>query len=100
MNAGEFSWRNATKGKGALAAVKGALKYLVVPLFLVMLGLAVVTNEDGPQAIADILVEMRSIVLVLGVVLTVLSFFHGAYPKGTYSRLTFGLAISVLVIVY
>ncbi|MCE5260732.1 MAG: hypothetical protein LLG21_01980 [Euryarchaeota archaeon] len=100
MSGGEFSWKNASAGRGALSAVKGALKYLVVPLVLVTLGIAVVTNEDGPQAIADILGEMRSIVLVLGAVLTVLSFFHGAYPKGTYSRLTFGLAISVLVIVY
>ncbi len=57
-------------------------------------------GQDGPQRVADLLREMQTVVLIFGIVLTVLGFFKGAYPKGSYSRFLFGITASVLVIVY
>jgi hypothetical protein len=100
VNAGEFDWKYANPGKGAISAVVHALKYLVLPLAMVMVWLAVLSRAEGPQTIRPLLQDMQFLVIVFGIVLTVLGFFRGAYPKGSYSRLTFALTIAVLAIVY
>lgn len=100
MNAGEFDWKHADPKKGATSAVMHALKYLVLPLAVVMIGLVALSRAEGPQAFRTILQDMQFLVIVFGIVLTVLGFFRGAYPKGSYSRLTFAMAVSVLAIVF
>jgi len=100
VNAGEFDWKHADPKKGATSAVMHALKYLVLPLAVVMIGLVALSRAEGPQAFRTILQDMQFLVIVFGIVLTVLGFFRGAYPKGSYSRLTFAMAVSVLAIVF
>ncbi len=100
MNLGEFDKKNFSLVKGGLTATAHALKYLAIPYVLLAVGLMVLQGEDGPQRVADLLREMQTLVLIFGIVLTVLGFFKGAYPKGSYSRFLFGITASVLVIVY
>lgn len=100
MNLGEFDKKSLSLVKGGLTAVAHGLKYLVIPYILLAVGLMALTGMDGPQSVADLLRELQTLVLIFGIVLTVLGFLKGAYPKGSYSRFTFGIAAAVLVIVY
>lgn len=100
MNLGEFDKQHFSPIKGALTATGHALKYLVIPYVLFVVGLMALQGQDGPQRVAELLREMQTVVLIFGIVLTVLGFFKGAYPKGSYSRFLFGITASVLVIVY
>jgi hypothetical protein len=100
MNIGEFDKKHFSLVKGSITATVHALKYLAIPYILFTVGLMVLAGQDGPQRVADLLREMQNLVLIFGIVLTVLGFFKGAYPKGSYSRFLFGITASVLVIVY
>ncbi|HNX47297.1 MAG TPA: hypothetical protein PLC39_04075 [Methanomassiliicoccales archaeon] len=100
MNIGEFDKKYFSFPKGAVTATVHALKYLAIPYVLFTVGLIVLTGQDGPQRVADLLIELQTVGLIFGIVLTALGFFKGAYPKGSYSRFLFGLTASVLVIVY
>lgn len=100
MNIGEFDKKHFSLVKGGLTATAHALKYLVIPYVLFAVGLMVLAGQDGPQRVGDLLRDLQTLVLIFGIVLTVLGFFKGAYPKGSYSRFLFGITASVLVIVY
>ncbi|MCX6651479.1 MAG: hypothetical protein NT131_07485 [Methanomassiliicoccales archaeon] len=100
LNLGEFDWKYAKPGKGAVSAVVHGLKYLVLPLAVVLIWIFVTSREEGAEAFRPLLQDMEILVLVFGIVLTALGFFRGAYPKGSYSRLTFALVVAVLAIVF
>ncbi len=100
MNIGEFDRKHLFPVQGVITASMHALKYLAVPYMLFTFGLMMLTAQDGPQRVADLLTEMQTLVLIFGIVLTALGFFKGAYPKGSYSRFLFAITASVLVIVY
>jgi hypothetical protein len=100
MNIGEFDKKHFSPVNGLITATVYALKYLAVPYILFTVGLMVLAGQDGPQRVADLLTELQTLVLIFGIFLTVLGFFKGSYPKGSYSRFLFGITASVLVIVY
>lgn len=100
LNLGEFDKKHFSLVKGALTATSHALKYLVIPYVLLVVGLMVLQGQDGPQRVADLLRDMQTVVLIFGIVLTALGFLKGSYPKGSYSRFLFGITAAVLVIVY
>ncbi|MHC1709717.1 MAG: hypothetical protein AB9819_04860 [Methanomassiliicoccales archaeon] len=100
MNIGEFDKKHFSLVNGSMTAVVHALKYLAIPYILFAVGLMTLANQDGPQRVADLLTEMQTLVLIFGIVLTLLGFLKGAYPKGSYSRFLFGITAAVLVIVY
>lgn len=92
----EFALRHGRVGRGVLAAAGAAVKFIVLPLLLV-LGTAVllveaVREEDIVLLGLDALVPT---IVVLGTVIAGLSFFIGFYPRGSLSRLAFGLATAV-----
>jgi len=100
MRFGEFDWKLASPGKGALSALLFAMKYLVVPFALIYTAAMALQNADGMERMVSLLQEMQGLVLMFGVAIIILGFFRGAYPKGSYSRFSFGLTISVLAIIY
>lgn len=100
LNIGEFDKKHFSPVKGAFGAVGNALKYLVIPYILFAVGMMVLVRQEGPERVGDLLGDLQTMVLIFGIVLTVLGFFKGAYPKGSYSRFLFGLTAAVLVIVY
>ena len=100
VNVGEFSWKNANLNKGIISAALHGVKYLVLPLVLIMFASTALSNFDAPRAIETMLLEIQTLVLIFGAVLLVLGFFKGAYPKGSYSRLSFGMTVAVLAIFY
>jgi len=77
---------------GVLAAIGGAVKYLVLPLALIF-GLAAVAGSIGGESAENILNtdEMVLPIIVLGVAVTTLCFFRGFFPRGSLSRMSFGV---------
>ncbi|MDD1772166.1 MAG: hypothetical protein LUQ09_04530 [Methanomassiliicoccales archaeon] len=55
---------------------------------------------DTMETIGGIVSEMQPLVLIFGIVISAVGFFKGAYPKGSYSRLTFATAVAILTILY
>lgn len=100
MNTGEFAWKNANIGKGTVSATVHGVKYLVLPLLLVVFSLFAAARADGADELQGLLLEMRLLVLIFGIAMVALGFLKGAYPKGSAPRFVFGLSIAVLAIVY
>jgi hypothetical protein len=65
--------------------------YIAWPLFMLMIAGAAVTKigDDVPVEFTNELDSLMGIVLVVGVLITVLMFFKGFYPKGSISRPAF-----------
>jgi|LSQX01.2.fsa_nt_gb hypothetical protein len=92
MAMNDFSISHGSWKKGALAAVGGVIKYVVVPI-LIVLGMITVMERAGVEELIESL-GLRSLVMqvaILGEVVAALSFFRGFYPKGSLSRMTFGV---------
>ncbi len=100
MNLGEFDRKHISPVKGAITAAVHAVVYLAIPYMVLTFVLIMLAGRDGPAIVEDLLREMQALVIVFGILLAVLGFFKGAYPRGSYSRFTFAITASVLVIVY
>lgn len=89
----EFALRLGRPSRGILAAAGAAVKFLVVPLLLIYALITLLKEAGGEEYVGvlglDALVQT---VVVLGIAITALSFFRGFYPKGSLSRMAFGLA--------
>ncbi len=88
----------ATVGKGIIASVVSGIKYLLLPLIL-LIGASSLLVQAGGQDIAKQigLEEVMNIVVIFGIPIAVLSFFRGFYPRGSISRFIFGTIVVVLV---
>lgn len=78
-----------------------AVKYLVVPILLIV-GISTLLAQAGGDELAEQIGVDRVMdyLIVLGVPITVLSFFRGFYPKGSRSRMTFGVLVAGLICVW
>jgi hypothetical protein len=94
----EFGFGEGSIGRGVRSAVVTAVKYLVVPILLI-LGFSTLLSQAGGEELADQIGVDRIMdyLILLGVPITVLSFFRGYYPKGSRSRMTFGVLVAGLV---
>lgn len=98
----EFSPKTGNVGKGIVASVFAAAKYLLVPILILTALTTMLAQVEGSSMFTDQidLERIKFFVLVLGVPITVLAFFRGFYPKGSVSRLAFAVAITALVCVW
>lgn len=98
----EFSLKNGKPGKGVVSAVLAAAKYILVPMLILTALTTVLSQIEGASVITDQidLERVKVFVLVLGIPITVLSFFRGFYPKGTRSRCLFGVSAAALACVW
>jgi hypothetical protein len=94
----EFDTKYGSWGKGTIAAVLAGLKYLIVPLLLLIFISSLIVEAGGQQIVDQLgLNDLMIWIAVVGIPITIVSFFRGFYPKGSKSRLTFG-AISVALV--
>ena len=80
------------------AAVAGGL-LIAVPFvfsYLIWNGFGVSLTLQGSQALSAFLLYA----LILGAVITLIRFLYGCYRKGTRSRLLFGMASGLLIMIY
>jgi hypothetical protein len=94
----DFSLEHGSIGSGIIAAVVAGIKYLLIPLIL-LIGASSLLVQAAGQGVADQigLEAVIETVLVLGIPIALLSFFRGFYPRGSISRFTFGIAVVALV---
>ncbi len=98
----DFSPKVGNVGKGIVALVFAAAKYLLVPILILTALTTMLARVEGASMITDQidLERIKFFVLVLGVPITALAFFRGFYPKGSVSRFAFAAAITALVCVW
>jgi hypothetical protein len=94
----EFSLNEGSVGKGIAASIISAVKYLIFPLLILMSATSLLINNGGGEVAEQLRLEdIKYVLLILGIPITILSFFRGFYPKGSISRFTFGAIITVLI---
>ncbi len=97
----EFAFSHGRMSKGIWSALWASLKFVIIPLALIMMldfalmevasGLGDV--DPGLEAISKDLDTIMVRAIILGIPLVALAYFKGFYPRGSTSRLTFGLAL-------
>jgi hypothetical protein len=94
----EFSLNEGDIGKGIGASILAAVKYLILPILILTSASSMMTEAGGEEIAQQLrLQDITNALLVLGIPITILSFFRGFYPKGSISRFTFGVIVTVLV---
>ncbi len=94
----EFSLDEGSVGSGIIASVVAAIKYLILPLILLVGASSLLVQAGGQDMAQQIgLDEAINAVLILGIAITALAFFRGFYPRGSISRFTFGVVVVVLI---
>ena len=89
----EFSIRHGKWSKGILAAAGALVKYVVVPVLLLLSVTSLLDGAGGEEFVSQLaLPELTTMVAALGMVVAALSFFRGFYPQGSMSRMAFGVA--------
>ncbi|MEM2943858.1 MAG: hypothetical protein QW087_03875 [Methanomassiliicoccales archaeon] len=88
----EFSFKHGVLWKGALSAIISALNFLIVPIIIIS-----VISKFGEEILGDYFAVTRSAILTIGIPIIIMSFLKGFYPKGSISRLIFGMMTAALV---
>ncbi len=97
----EFSLNEGNVGKGIAASIISAVKYLIFPLLILMSATSLLVKGGGGEVAEQLRLEdIKYVLLMLGIPITILSFFRGFYPRGSVSRFTFGAIVTVLVCIW
>lgn len=97
----DFSLNEGNIGKGIAASILAAVKYLILPILILMSASSMLTQAGGEEIAGQLrFEEIVNVVLVLGIPITILSFFRGFYPKGSISRFAFGVIVTALVCIW
>lgn len=77
------------------SAASAVVKFIILPLILFLIIGSVLSGFSSVSVdrLAQLIGDYRFFVIIFGAVLTVIAAFKGFYPKGSYSRLTFDLAM-------
>lgn len=98
----EFSLELGNAGKGIVSSVLAAAKYVLVPIFVLTALTTLLSQMGGASMIADQIGtdRLKDHILILGVLISLLAFFRGFYPRGSLSRCVFGVTVSAMVCVW
>jgi hypothetical protein len=88
---GDFALENGKVSKGIIGAILAAVKYLVIPVLIVSIILALLSDFAEGYLPLEELEAIRLSLIVFALPVIALAFFVGFYPKGSYSRMTFGI---------
>jgi len=98
---GDFALENGKVSKGVLSSVLAAVKYLVIPAILVTILISIITGLGGDEYLPMSQLEtVRTSLIIFALPAIAIAFFVGFYPKGSYSRMTFGIAYVAMVCVW
>lgn len=97
---GEFAMENGKVGKGVISAIIAAVKYLVLPVLIVSIIISLMSGISEDAFLLDNFETIRTYMIIFALPIIAIAFFVGFYPKGSYSRMTFGIAYTVLICVW
>ena len=95
----DFRYRYGRLTKGILMARGALLKYVILPIAMVIVLKAVISSFDTTvtDSLSGLLGTTMALLFFVGIPIAVLSFFKGFYPKGSFSRMSFSIAIVALL---
>jgi hypothetical protein len=98
----DFDRRVGKFGKGNSEASRAYLKFLVIPVMLLVCSDCLLGRMDleAKYLILSTISAMFATVLVFGTALVILRFLHGFYPCGSVSRAVFGISGVFVMIVF
>lgn len=97
---GEFAKENGKVGKGVLSAIIAGVKYLVLPVLIVSIIISLMSGISEDAFPLDNFETIRTYMIIFALPIIAIAFFVGFYPKGSYSRMTFGIAYTALICVW
>jgi len=86
----------AKKGKGVFR------RYIIYPTIIVVIIIAALKYLNDPTYDASLneLQKLIGVTLTFGLLVVLAQFLRASYPKGSVSRLTFGLAVVVFIVIW
>jgi len=98
---GDFTLDNGKVGKGVISSVLAAVKYLVIPTIIVTILISLLNGMGAEEYLPMYQLDMvRTSLMIFAIPIIAIAFFVGFYPKGSYSRMTFGIAYVALICVW
>lgn len=96
---GEFSAKNLKCSGGVLGALMAACPFVAVPVALYTVIRSVYAESLTPQD-AEALYAFFLYAVIFGAAVTAAAYVYGCYPRGTRSRLLFGVLSGALIAFY
>lgn len=93
----DFAPGNGKVGKGIVGAVLAAVKYMVIPALVLTVLINLLSGMDQEAISMGELESLRTSFTLFAIPVIALSFLVWFYPKGTYSRMTFGVLYVISV---
>ena len=95
----DFRFRYGRLSKGILMARGALLRYVVLPIALVIVLKAVILSMGTAMTsnLSAMIGTTVTLLFLVGIPIAVLSFFKGFYPKGSVSRMAFSIMIVALL---
>jgi hypothetical protein len=95
----DFRFRYGRLTKGISMARGALLKYVLLPIAMLIVLKAVISEFDTTVTdnLSGLLGTTMTLLLFVGIPIAVLSFFKGFYPKGSFSRMSFSIGIVALL---
>ena len=93
----DFALRHDRPVKGIVAAILAAIKFLVLPVVIVTIIISLLSDVGGDVIPVDKLEAIQTSLMIFSIPVIASAFLVGFYPKGSYSRMTFGVIYVLLV---
>ena len=96
----DFNPRIGKIGDGTKLALRAYILFLIVPAVILTLISGTVGGMDiqNSSGLASALNQVLDAVILFGIIIVILSFFRGFYPKGTFARALIGLFVTVAIL--
>ena len=99
----DFNYRMGKIGDGAETSRKAYIGWMLVPIILLSLLAGVLddtTSITNNLALANEMTRIAAAIAPIGLLIVIISFFFGYYPRGCFGRLVLGMAIAAVILLY
>lgn len=96
----DLALRYGNLHKGLIRSAMAIVEFIILPIIIIIFTSALLESDGGHSTLNldQTLLGLRTVFIVLGGLLGVISFFCGFYQRGSVSRLLFGEVRSIVVI--
>jgi hypothetical protein len=97
----DFHPRVGKIGDGAKLSLRAYVLFIIVPAVVLTLISESIDDMDFQNSIglADVFIQVLDAIIVFSIIIVILSFFRGFYPKGTFSRAVFGVLVIAFMLI-
>jgi len=97
----DFNPRIGKIGDGTKLALRAYILFLIVPAVVLTLlsGTIGDANFQNSSGLASAFNQVLDAVILFGIIIVILSFFRGFYPKGTFARVLIGVLVVAVILI-